>query len=1202
MDINIPPDERQLYETYFTQLQSRDGYIDSQTARNFFSRSALPKDFLADMWFKADQNKDGRLDRQEFAVAMHIMMAATRNRPPNGGTVGGLLLPNSVPQFRPSPVVPVQLFPAVDVQSKPFLSAKQQTVPDTSAQKPWDFSAFMTTQPKQPPLSPVSVFPAPNGIRPPNNNNNNHHHQLASPTPAGQKFIWPTATPQPPGKQTIAVQGIQTTLTPGIQTASVLGRQAAPKTGTHHQRSKTAEFVRSKRKELADLKTELEALRKERTKLNSDLAQTSRTNVSATTPVTAAKKALEQTKEALTQTKRQAGVIQSANVLLERQLKQLTESVLLEKRDQTELAVPEDTASECSAVVGELRREITEIYRREKLLRRSIDDGAGKVKLLESTVADSQKKFQTLARRLELSQKDHSALLAQYKSKQTAVQHLQLDLTRRENEKLLLQQQIQTDSPPPPLEPRRRHLDPFHQQQRLLQQIAVHDLYRNSFSSVSESSPSPQTVPTVEVRDTFPDDDVMVAIETFDGSLEGGELPFQKGDRLHIIERVDEEWWLARDSAGEIGHVPANFMRDVNDVTEEVVDFAGQPTGDFLPKINGVPKEEEVTEPSAPPVDDAEYAVALYSYTAQNEDELSFVADDILEILPSADSDPDWFFGKVVGGQEVGLVPANYIRFDSVAEVREEESGELSRQASLKEEIDDPVRTKAIQELVDTEEKYLDDINCVMEIFYDKIKASGTLSDTVLQMMFFVWPDIIESSTALLSVLHDPRAADYGPLSDSIGAILCAHLPSQTPYVTFCSNQVKISELIREKTAENSRFDSVLRACSQEVRLQGLPLTTAYVKPMQRITRYPLLIKRILDLTPATGHADYGNLKEALGKAEELCRKVNERVRDTENSERFLWLQQHVQLEEFAEKIKFDSATNFMGQRALLYCGSLFKVKGGREMVAFLFNDFLLFTTPPRPLTATLGNFSFDKRAWTSITPFRLYRKPLLLSGCTVVSHPDPLNFHLTFPNSAMSFPLKATTATECKSWMKKILDAVAEYTKKEQALMWRNQTINQPTVLGMCRVIVLEAVELKEKTDTFCRVSLRQQERKTKVVDNSSSPKWDQSMTFNIGSLEQDVLDFTVFSFSPYAPNGFLGRAELRLAVVFAEKTGPNVPVTKRLLLSGVESGEVLLKIDIQMFPVSPPAGTLLNNLRNFCGASCHSDVLVLEFFIGMA
>lgn len=101
-----------------------------------------------------------------------------------------------------------------------------------------------------------------------------------------------------------------------------------------------------------------------------------------------------------------------------------------------------------------------------------------------------------------------------------------------------------------------------------------------------------------------------------------------------------------------------------------------------------------------------------------------------------------------------------------------------------------------------------------------------------------------------------------------------------------------------------------------------MPLSSFLLKPMQRITRYPLLIKnvsnigrlshsffiywaaslyllnlgQILENTPES-HADHAPLREALERAEELCFQVNEGVREKENSDRLEWMQNHVQCE-----------------------------------------------------------------------------------------------------------------------------------------------------------------------------------------------------------------------------------------------------------------------------------------------------------------
>ena len=64
--------------------------------------------------------------------------------------------------------------------------------------------------------------------------------------------------------------------------------------------------------------------------------------------------------------------------------------------------------------------------------------------------------------------------------------------------------------------------------------------------------------------------------------------------------------------------------------------------------------------------------------------------------------------------------------------------------------------------------------------------------------------------------------------------------------------------------------------------------------------RMPLFHAQILKHTPSD-HSDYGNLEDALQRAEELCSQVNEGVREKENSDRLEWIQRHVHCGGLAE-------------------------------------------------------------------------------------------------------------------------------------------------------------------------------------------------------------------------------------------------------------------------------------------------------------
>ena len=163
--------------------------------------------------------------------------------------------------------------------------------------------------------------------------------------------------------------------------------------------SRHADFVRGKRKELADLKSHLEILRKEKshleilrkekTKLSADLAQKSHEK---TLSIVAAKKAVGQKEEFLEHTTRHVIVIQSANALLERQLKRLEECLRMETegQDRSPTESPEEPLDNREIV--ELDKRIAEISRRAISKRKEVQDDAVRINQLETSVSGNQKR------------------------------------------------------------------------------------------------------------------------------------------------------------------------------------------------------------------------------------------------------------------------------------------------------------------------------------------------------------------------------------------------------------------------------------------------------------------------------------------------------------------------------------------------------------------------------------------------------------------------------------------------------------------------------------------------------------------------------------------------------------------------------------------------------------------------------------------
>ncbi|KAF6040843.1 ITSN1 [Bugula neritina] len=126
---------------------------------------------------------------------------------------------------------------------------------------------------------------------------------------------------------------------------------------------------------------------------------------------------------------------------------------------------------------------------------------------------------------------------------------------------------------------------------------------------------------------------------------------------------------------------------------------------------------------------------------------------------------------------------------------------------------------------------------------------------------------------------------------------------------------------------------------------------------------------------------------------------------------------------------------------------------------------------------------------------------------------------------------------------------------------------------VGRLVLVLKEAVDVAGvkpttgKSDPYCEVSMGTTLHKTKVIPNTLNPKWNSSMQFPIKSVEDDVLCFTVFDQDRFSPNDFLGRTELRVKDILRETREKRGPVMKYARLQEVNTGDIVVKLDLQLY-----------------------------------
>nr|AAI51971.1 LOC566412 protein [Danio rerio] len=480
-----------------------------------------------------------------------------------------------------------------------------------------------------------------------------------------------------------------------------------------------------------------------------------------------------------------------------------------------------------------------------------------------------------------------------------------------------------------------------------------------------------------------------------------------------------------------------------------------------------------------------------------------------------------------------------------------------------------------IHELIQTEESYLEDLELAVEVFYKPMAESGRLTEAEMSMIFVNWRELIMCSTKLLKALRVRKktAGERMPVQ-VVGDILSSELSHMQAYIRFCSCQLNAAALLQQKTDKSLDFKLFLKKIASNYRCKGMPLSSFLLKPMQRITRYPLLIKNILENTPPA-HADHSNLQAALEQAEELCSQVNEAVREKENSDRLEWIQNHVLCDGVIEHLVFNSLTNCLGPRKLLHSGKLHKTKSSKELWALLFNDFLLLTYTSKQFSSSPDKL-FNPN---SNTQYKMYKTPVFLNEVLVKMPSDPSSddpvFHISHIDRV--YTLKTDTINERTTWVQKIKAASdhfieTEKLKREKAYQARSQ---KNSGIGRLLVTVLEATELKPckpngKSNPYCELTMGAQCYTSRHQPDTLNPKWSFNCQFFIKDLYQDVLCLTVFERDQLSPDDFLGRTEVPVATIKKDQDGKG-PLVRRLLLHEVPTGEVKVRLDLQLYEQTP-------------------------------
>nr|XP_040138006.1 T-lymphoma invasion and metastasis-inducing protein 2 [Ictidomys tridecemlineatus] len=191
---------------------------------------------------------------------------------------------------------------------------------------------------------------------------------------------------------------------------------------------------------------------------------------------------------------------------------------------------------------------------------------------------------------------------------------------------------------------------------------------------------------------------------------------------------------------------------------------------------------------------------------------------------------------------------------------------------------------KVIQELLDTEKSYVKDLSCLFELYLEPLQNETFLTQDEMESLFGSLPEMLEFQKVFLETLEDGISASsdfdvletpsqFRKLLFSLGGSFLYYADHFKLYSGFCANHIKVQKVL-ERAKTDKAFKAFLDA-RNPTKQHSSTLESYLIKPVQRVLKYPLLLRELVSLTDHESEEHY-HLTEALKAMEKVASHINE--------------------------------------------------------------------------------------------------------------------------------------------------------------------------------------------------------------------------------------------------------------------------------------------------------------------------------------
>ncbi|XP_034745750.1 T-lymphoma invasion and metastasis-inducing protein 1-like isoform X2 [Etheostoma cragini] len=191
---------------------------------------------------------------------------------------------------------------------------------------------------------------------------------------------------------------------------------------------------------------------------------------------------------------------------------------------------------------------------------------------------------------------------------------------------------------------------------------------------------------------------------------------------------------------------------------------------------------------------------------------------------------------------------------------------------------------KVINELVETEKTYVKDLSCLIECYLTPLQKESFLTQDELDVLFGNLGEMVEFQVEFLRTLEDgirlvpdldrlERVDQFKKVLFSLGGSFLYYADRFKIYSAFCASHTKVPKVLaKAKTDPDFKAFLVERNPRQQ---HSSTLESYLIKPIQRVLKYPLLLKELYSLTDPDSEEHY-HLDVAIKTMNKVASHINE--------------------------------------------------------------------------------------------------------------------------------------------------------------------------------------------------------------------------------------------------------------------------------------------------------------------------------------